>query len=78
MAYAGQVYLVTGSSRGIGQEFVNQLLHGGARVIAGARSPGKSSGLQELVKTFPERLTTVSLDISDESSVKVRDENKEM
>lgn len=72
MAHAGSVYLVTGASRGIGREYVNQLLHQGARVIATARSADKSQGLQDLRKDFPDNLFTVPLDISDTSCIKVK------
>lgn len=68
---AGTVYLVTGSSRGIGLEFVTQLLNRGAKVIAGARSPGSSEGLQDLLKEFSDLLFTVPLDVSIEDSIKV-------
>lgn len=71
MAYSGSTYLVTGSSRGIGLEFVKQLLHGGAKVIAGARSTAKAQGLQDLLKAFPDDLFTVQLDVADEASIKV-------
>ena len=71
LTFSGSVYLVTGASRGIGLEFVSQLLHGGANVIAGARTPSKSQGLQDLLKAFPDHLFTVPLDVSDEASIKV-------
>jgi len=41
-------YVVIGASRGIGFEFVKQLLAKGNEVFALARNPDKSAGLQEL------------------------------
>ncbi|EJU02749.1 NADP-binding protein [Dacryopinax primogenitus] len=41
-------YVIAGASRGIGLEFVKQLLAKGDVVIAIARTPEKSTGLQEL------------------------------
>ncbi|KZT51794.1 NAD(P)-binding protein [Calocera cornea HHB12733] len=41
-------YVVAGASRGLGLEFVKQLLAKGNLVLALARNPDKSTGLQEL------------------------------
>jgi len=40
-------------------------------VIAAARAPASSSGLQSLQKEYPKQLAFVTLDTSDEASVKV-------
>lgn len=48
-----------------------QLLHKGHRVVAAARSPSKSSGLDSLASKYGSALTLVTLDVSDPSSIKV-------
>ncbi|RKL31141.1 hypothetical protein BFJ72_g11158 [Fusarium proliferatum] len=47
-------WVVVGASRGIGLEYVKQLLQGGNRVIATARNPD-ASGLQAVVKAYGNR-----------------------
>ena len=59
--------LVTGSNRGIGKSFVLQALAMGAKkVYATARN---ESTLAELVALNDSRLTTLSLDVSDQTQV---------
>ena len=65
-------YLISGASRGLGLGLVERVLElQDTRVIAAARSPGKSEELQTLAKDSPDRLTLLTLDTSDESSIKV-------
>ncbi|KAK9905692.1 hypothetical protein WJX75_004687 [Coccomyxa subellipsoidea] len=64
------VYVVTGASRGLGLEFVTQLLHKGHLVVAAARNPKKSSGLESLASKYGSALTLVTLDVSDADSIK--------
>lgn len=47
-------WVVVGASRGIGLEYVKQLLQGGNRVIATARNPD-ASGLEAVVKAYGNR-----------------------
>ena len=63
--------LVQGASRGIGLGFVEALLdHPRAgRVIATARQPDASTGLQELAAKHGERLRLLPLDVKDEAAV---------
>lgn len=70
---ASTTYLITGASRGLGLETCRQLLSvPGNLVIAAARDPATSQGLQELVAKYPEgRLETVKLDVSSEESIAV-------
>ena len=62
--------LVVGASRGIGLEFVRQLLGqpGMARVFAACRRPQDARELQDLSLTEP-RLRIVALDVGDEASI---------
>ena len=56
--------VVTGCGRGIGLEFVRQLLARGDRVFAGARRPEASSELMGLAKSNRDRLTVLPLDVT--------------
>jgi len=59
--------VVTGCGRGIGLEFVRQLLARGDRVFAGARRPEASSELMGLAKANHDRLTVLPLDVTSAS-----------
>ncbi len=63
--------LIQGASRGIGLECVRRLLDDDrvGRVYATARQPERSEGLRTLLEIHPERLVTVPLDVTDETSV---------
>lgn len=61
-------YIVTGTSRGIGLEFVKQLLAQGHDVVATARDPQAAPVLDQLQQANS-RLSLLPLDISDESSI---------
>ena len=63
--------LVTGANRGLGLEFVRQLLARGDRVVATARHPGKATALNQLAGEYPGRLHVLPLDVA---STKSRDE----
>lgn len=56
-----KVWLVTGSSRGLGRAVAAAAADSGARVMASARRPDQ---LDELVSAFPGRLETIALDVS--------------
>lgn len=56
--------LVTGANRGLGLEFVRQLLAGGARVVATARHPGRATALNALAGAHPGRLHVLPLDVT--------------
>ena len=60
--------LVTGANRGIGLEFVRQLLARGDHVVAACRNPGKASALNALAGEHPARLHMLPLDVADAKS----------
>lgn len=62
--------LITGAGRGLGLEFVRQLLPRAEHLFATARDPNRSPELQALAKPHSERLKLLPLDISDEDSIK--------
>ncbi|CAA7394107.1 unnamed protein product [Spirodela intermedia] len=72
MEPGGGVAMVQGASRGIGLEFVRQLLEKKEKgqVIATCRDPSRASFLQELKGKYTERLDILPLDVTDESSIK--------
>ncbi|WP_202843645.1 SDR family oxidoreductase [Luteimonas saliphila] len=60
--------LVTGANRGLGLEFVRQLLAAGDRVVAACRRPGKATALNTLAGEHPGRLHVLPLDVADPKS----------
>ena len=60
--------LVTGANRGLGLEFVRQLLADGARVVAACRQPGKATALNTLAAEHPGQLKVLPLDVGDARS----------
>jgi len=66
MSEMQKVWFVTGSSTGFGRGLVQQLLAGGAKVVATARRLEQISGFAE---AYPETALTVALDVTDEASV---------
>lgn len=60
--------LVTGANRGLGLEFVRQLLARGDHVIAACRQPGKATTLNLLAGEHPGRLQVLPLDLADPRS----------
>ena len=57
--------LITGANRGIGLEYVRQLLARGDHVIATARHPSQAHDLNRLVAEHPGRLHVFPLDVMD-------------
>ncbi len=64
-----QRFLVTGANRGLGLEFVRQLLVRGERVFATCRHSGKALALTGLAAAHPGRLTVLPLDLTKERSI---------
>ena len=60
--------LITGANRGIGLEFVRQLLARGDRVVATCRHPGKATALNSLAGEHPGRLRVLPLDVAEPKS----------
>ena len=60
--------LVTGANRGLGLEFVRQLLQRGGRVVASCRKPADAAALQSLASAHPGRLHVFALAVDDEGS----------
>lgn len=60
--------LVTGASRGLGLEFVRQLLGRGAAVVATCRRPDDAPALAELAGAHPGQLRVCALDIDNAGS----------
>ena len=60
--------LVTGANRGIGLEFVRQLLARGEHVVAACRHPGKATALNGLAGEHPGRLHVLPLDVAEPKS----------
>ncbi len=61
-----KIWLVTGSSRGLGRCFVEAALSRGDRVAAAARSTGP---LDDLVATYGEAVLPVEMDVTDRAAV---------
>lgn len=62
---------VQGASRGIGLALTKALLENrpSARIVATSRRPDQAPGLRELEAAWPERLTVIALDVTDEATI---------
>lgn len=72
MSEITKTWLIVGASRGIGLEFVRQLLNRGHRVLATVRNA--NSNLEKLAEETPERLQIFKCDVSSEESINVSPE----
>jgi NAD(P)-dependent dehydrogenase (short-subunit alcohol dehydrogenase family) len=61
--------IVTGANRGLGLEFVHQLLARDWRVVAGCRKPGQALKLTGYAGAHPGRLHVLPLDVASERSI---------
>jgi len=62
-----KVWLITGSSRGIGSELAKAVLAAGHRLVATARKP---EDLSDLVAQYGDRVRAVALDVTDPSAAR--------
>src|SRR6202140_5946290 len=62
-----KVWLISGTSRGLGRAFTEEALRAGHRVVATARN---SEQLSEVASRFGESVRTVSLDVTKEAQAK--------
>jgi len=62
-----QVWLITGSSRGLGRAFTEAALDAGHRVVATARNAGH---LLDLANKYGESVRTISLDVTNEAQAR--------
>ncbi|KAJ6293451.1 hypothetical protein OIU78_025431 [Salix suchowensis] len=71
LKWEGGVSMVQGASRGIGLEFVKQVLEKNDKghVVATCRNPDRATGLVDLKDKFAERLNIVPLDLTIESTI---------
>jgi NAD(P)-dependent dehydrogenase (short-subunit alcohol dehydrogenase family) len=64
---SSQVFLLTGSSRGLGRQIAEAALAAGHQLVATARDPGSLAGL---VDRYGDRVLPVALDVSDPAAVR--------
>jgi NAD(P)-dependent dehydrogenase (short-subunit alcohol dehydrogenase family) len=69
MSGTTKTWLIVGASRGIGLEFVRQIVPNGHRVIATVRSP--NSEIDALAQSSPEQVRVLTCDVSREESINV-------
>ena len=62
---ASQVWLITGSSRGLGRALAETVLAAGHKLVATARKPVQ---LDDLVRRYGGKVRTIALDVSDEQA----------
>ncbi|MCY1022501.1 oxidoreductase [Pyxidicoccus sp. MSG2] len=62
-----KVWLITGSSRGLGRDLAKAVLAAGHRLVATARKPEQ---LRELVEQYGERVLPVALDVTDPAAAR--------
>jgi NAD(P)-dependent dehydrogenase (short-subunit alcohol dehydrogenase family) len=60
-----KVWLITGSSRGLGRALAEAVLAEGHKLVATARNPAQ---LADFVERYPEQVRTVALDVTDEGA----------
>jgi NAD(P)-dependent dehydrogenase (short-subunit alcohol dehydrogenase family) len=62
--------LITGSNRGIGLATAQEYLRrGNVHIFAACRNPDSANELQQLAKQYPENLTLVPLEVTDQQSI---------
>ncbi|XP_078438424.1 NAD(P)-binding Rossmann-fold superfamily protein isoform X1 [Wolffia australiana] len=71
LEHGDRVSMIQGASRGIGLEFVRQLLENKekGKVIATCRDPSRATALQELKSKYFDRLDILALDVTNENTI---------
>src|SRR5271170_5896066 len=67
MHTGSQVWLITGSSRGLGRAFAQAVLDAGHRVVATARNPLQ---LSDLISKYGDRVRALALDVTSEAQAR--------
>ena len=62
-----KIWLITGSSRGLGRALTEAVLSAGDRVVATARKPEQ---LDDLVTKYGEQIRAVALDVTDATAAR--------
>ena len=62
-----KVWLVTGSSSGLGRSFVKSIVENGDYVVATAR---KKESILDLEALYPEQIMALTLDVTDQAQIK--------
>ena len=65
----GQVAIVTGTSRGLGQYFARALAHAGADLILTSRSRNSLAPFEEEIRALGRRTVALELDVRDHASI---------
>lgn len=66
---SGQVAIVTGTSRGLGQYFARALAKVGADLVLTSRKPESLAGFEAEIKALGRRAVSVELDVRDKQSI---------
>lgn len=66
-----QTWLIVGASRGIGLEFVRQLLASGHDVVATQRSTSSALAAWQATPAHADRLKVLQCDVTSETSIEV-------
>ncbi len=66
----GQVALVTGTSRGLGQYFARALARAGADIVMTSRSRSTLASFEEEIQKIGRRTASVELDVRDQDSIR--------
>src|SRR5277367_3330464 len=66
----GQVALVTGTSRGLGQYFARALANAGADLILTSRKRESLASFEDEIKALGRRVVSLELDVRDEASIR--------
>lgn len=67
---SGQVALVTGASRGLGQHFARALARAGADLILTSRRAETLAPFADEIRSLGRRVTGIALDVRDEASIR--------